>query len=118
MAHKSYGPLLWYLNSALDVLKLENLKFQKGLISINTAWNRATIRVFRIKKKNDIYNYNKKLRQAFSLKLQAFFSHLRLKIDVHELENVLKSMSANIIQNSLTYTVANYIHFFSLFIEK
>ncbi len=48
--------------------------------------------------------------------VRAFHSHLRLKIDVCELENVFRSMSANKIQNSLTYTVANNkrINFFSL----
>ncbi len=73
MAHKSYGSLLWYFNSALDVSKLKNFKFLKGLISINTAWNRATIRVFRIKKKNDIYNYNKKIEASFFFETARIF---------------------------------------------
>ncbi len=49
----------------------------------------------------------------------AFHSHLRLKIDVCELENVFRSMSANTIQNTKQpnlYTVAynKRINFFSL----
>ncbi len=53
------------------------------------------------------------------LTVQAFHSHLRLKIDVCKLENVFRSISANTIQNSLTYTVAynERINLFRLFME-
>ncbi len=61
-----------------------------------------------------------KLKPLQGSTVRAFHLHLQLKIDVCELENVFRSMSANTIQNSLTYTVANNkrINFFSLFVEK
>ncbi len=62
---------------------------------------------------------DRRIRQQGST-VRAFHSHLRQKIDVCELENVFSSMSANTIQNSLTYTVAynKRINLFSLFMEK
>ncbi len=52
--------------------------------------------------------------------VRACHSHLRPKIGVCELEIVFRSISANTIQNNLTFTIANNksVNFFSLFMEK